>query len=97
MMYGQKIAGKKARSLIDKGAVLVDVRNPVAFRDGTLPGAQNLSLRQLSQLLKYPKNTSLILFGEDEDDPTLKSALNYISQYGFSNVYSLGTKDNWEK
>ena len=96
-MIGQKVAGKKAKSLIDKGAVLVDVRSPVAYRDGTLPGAINLSLRQLSQLNSKPKTTPIILFGESDDDPTLKSAINYVNLYGFDKVYSLGTKENWEK
>lgn len=96
-MIGQKVTGKKAKTLVDKGAVLVDVRSPVAYRDGTLPGAINLSLRQLSQLTSKPKNTPIVLFGESDDDPTLKSALNYVNLYGFDKVYSLGTKENWEK
>lgn len=96
-MIGQKVTGKKAKNLIDKGAILVDVRSPVAFRDGTLPGAINLSLRQLSQLNSKPKNTPIVLFGDSDDDPTLKSAINYVNLYGFDKVYSLGTKENWEK
>lgn len=97
MMYGQKVAGKKAQALVDKGAMLIDVRNPVAYRDGTLPGAVNMSLRQLSQLATKPKTTPVVVFGDSDDDPTLKSALNYIVLYGFSKVYSLGSKENWEK
>lgn len=97
MMYGQKVVGKKAQTLVSKGALLIDVRSPVAFRDGTLPGAVNMSLRQLSQLINKPKNTPIVVFGEGDDDPTLKSALNYISQYGFSKVYSLGSKENWDR
>lgn len=96
-MIGQKVTGKKAKTLVDKGAVLVDVRSPVAYRDGTLPGAINLSLRQLSQLASKPKNTPIVLFGESDDDPTLKSAINYVNLYGFDKVYSLGVKENWEK
>lgn len=96
-MIGQKVNGKKAKTLVDKGAVLVDVRNPVAYRDGTLPGAINLSLRQLSQLSSKPKTTPIVLFGDSDDDPTLKSAINYVNLYGFDKVYSLGTKENWEK
>lgn len=97
MILGQLIDGKKAKKLIEKGAVLVDVRNPVAFRDGSLPGAINLSLRQLSTLLKYPKTTTIIVFGDQNDeDNTLKSSITYINLYGFQNVVSLGVKDNWE-
>lgn len=95
-MVGQKISGSKAKKLVDKGAVLVDVRNPVAYRDGSLPGAINLSLRQLSQLAPKPKNIPIVLFGDSDDDPTLKSAINYVSLYGFDKVYSLGTKENWD-
>lgn len=97
MMYGQKVNGKKAQTLVGKGAMLIDVRNPVAFRDGTLPGAVNMSLRQLSQLAAKPKTTPIVVFGEGGDDPTLKSALNYIVQYGFSKVYYLESKESWGK
>lgn len=97
MVVGQKVTGKKARTLVEKGAILIDLRNPVAFRDGTIPGAINLSLRQLSQLTTKPKTTPVVLFGENDDDPTLKSAINYVNLYGFDKVYSLGTKENWDK
>lgn len=93
----QSISGKKAQALVSKGAVLVDVRGPVAFRDGALPNAINLPLRQISQIQKYPKTTSLVVYGEESDPATLSAALNYISTYGFSKVYSIGTLDNWYK
>lgn len=97
MMTGNKIIGKKAQSLVEKGAKLIDVRNPVAFRDGTIPGAQNVSLRQVSTLFKLPKNTKIIFFGDTNEDDNLKSVINYMVQAGFDQVYSLGAKDNWNK
>jgi rhodanese-related sulfurtransferase len=97
MANGQLITGKKAQSLVSKGAVLVDVRDPVAFRDGTLPNAVNMSLRQLSQLQKYPKTTAVVVFGDKNDPATLNSALNYLTLYGFTNTFSLGTTDQWYK
>lgn len=97
MSDGQKISGKKAQKLVQQGAVLIDVRNPVAFRDGSLPGAVNMSLRQLTQVQKHPKTTPIILFGETEQDDTLKAAINYITLYGYTKVYSLGTMANWTK
>lgn len=89
------ITGTKARKLADKGAIIVDVRDPVSFRDGTVPGAINLSLRQLSHLQKHPKTTPIVIFGESATDSTLLSAINYLTLYGFSKVFSLGTLDNW--
>jgi len=96
-MFGQKINGKRAQKLLENGAKLYDVRDAVAFRDGTLPGAVNLPLRQVSTLMKLPKDTKLILFGASNDDENLKHILNYISQFGFTEVYSLGAKENWDK
>lgn len=97
MILGTKITGKNAQKLVDKGAKLIDVRSPVAFRDGTLPGAQNVSLRQVSTLFSLPKTTKVIFFGETNDDENLKSAINYMVQFGFQQVYSLGAKENWDK
>lgn len=96
-MLGQKINGKRAQKLIEKGAKLYDVRSPVAFRDGTLPGAINLALRQVSTLISLPKTTKLIFFGETNDDENLKHIINYATQFGFADVYSLGAKDNWDR
>ena len=93
----KSIGGKRAQHLVDKGAMLIDVRDPVSFRDGSLPGAVNLSLRQLSSLVKEPKKRNLIFFGESTDDETLQAAINYAYQYGFTEVFSIGTKENWTK
>jgi rhodanese-related sulfurtransferase len=96
-MLGQKINSLKAKKLVDKGAKLVDVRSPVAFRDGTLPGAQNVSLRQVSSLFKLPKDTKIIFFGDTNDSEDLIFAVNYMVQSGFTNVFSLGAMENWNK
>lgn len=87
----------KAQKLISKGALLVDVRNPVAYRDGSIAGAINVPLRRISELQKYPKVTCVILFSDENDDGTLSSAMNYVRQFGFDRVYSLGDKSNWNK
>lgn len=97
MMEGQRVNGKKARTLVDGGAKLVDMRNAVAFRDGTLPGAVNMSLRQISTLINLPKETKIVFFGETNEDENLKAAVNYAVQFGFMNVYTLGSKENWDR
>lgn len=91
----QMIDGKKAKRLIEKGALLFDVRDPVSFRDGTLPGAINLTLRQVSTLMKHDRKVSLIFFGNNSEDTNLRSVLNYALQMGFLNIYSLGSINNW--
>lgn len=95
MFQGKKIDGKRAKQLVEKGAVLIDVRSPVSFRDGTLPGAVNVSLRNVSTLRKYPDSTSFILFSDSSSEDTLRAAVNYIIQMGFERVYELGDMSRW--
>ena len=93
----QHIDKKKAQHLVNKGAMLIDVRDPVSFRDNTIPGAVNISLRRISELMSHPKNKCLILFGDSDNDENLTSAVRYAQQFGFDKVYSLGAKENWSK
>ena len=97
MFAGTKISGKKAKKLVSKGAVLIDVRDPVSFRDGSLPGAINLSLRQIINVRAYPITTSIVIFGATSNDPTLSSALSYIEQFGYTKLFTIGGIDEWNK
>lgn len=92
-----KIGGRRAQKLVERGALLIDVRSPVSFRDGSIPGAINMSIRQVSSLSKEPKTRKIIFFGESDNDDTLKVIINYAFQYGFTNIYSLGSMENWNK
>jgi rhodanese-related sulfurtransferase len=94
-MAGKKINGKRAKALLERGARLYDMRDAIAFRDGTLPGAHHVVLRRISEIFKLPKGTSIILFGHGYDDPDVVSAANYLEQYGYINVYNLGSKDEF--
>lgn len=95
MFAGQKISGSKARKLVESGALLFDTRDPVSFRNGSLPNAKNLPLRQVSTLLKHPKNTKMVFFGDSNTDSDLMSIVNYAIQYGFTQVYTMGSIHNW--
>jgi len=95
MYTSTHITGKKARQLVDKGALLIDVRTPVLFRDGTLPGAINISARQVSELLKYPKNKKMVFFGDDNTATDV--IVNYVTGLGFTDVFSFGLMENWNK
>lgn len=97
MISGQKINGTKAQKLMTKGAILIDVRDGLSFRDHSIPNSINLPLRRISEVLKYPKTTSFIIVGFGHEDSDVKAAINYIGQYGFPIAYSLGDVDNWNK
>lgn len=86
MHLGHTISSKKAKQLADKGAILIDVRDPVSFRDGTIPGATNMSLRQLPVVAKHPKATPIVVIGKEEDPATINAAVNYLTNFGFGKV-----------
>lgn len=90
-----RISGQRAKKLVEKGGLLFDVRSPIMFRDGTLPGATNISPRQVSTLMKHPKTTKLVFFGESNDDPNIEAMINYATQIGFMDVFTFGSINNW--
>lgn len=89
-----KTSQTKVFKLVSKGAVLVDTRNPVAYRDGSIPGAVSVPLRQVSTLFKHPKNTTFIFFGEEVD---VKSEIRYMNDFGFSNAFDAGEYEDLTK
>ena len=97
MLQGRPLTGRRAKVLVSRGALLFDTRDPVDFRNGTIAGAVNLHLRQVPALTKYPRNTDMVFFGSAPDDDTLKTVVNYVIQYGFTNVYILNSLDDWGK
>lgn len=93
-MWGKKVKGIQAKQLVNKGALLIDIRNPVAFRDGTITGATNIPISNISQLLSKDKTTKVIFFGENKEDPNLMLMLKYAAQV-FTDVYYMDSKDDW--
>jgi rhodanese-related sulfurtransferase len=47
----REIAIDQVAAALDRGAAVVDVREPVEFRDGHLPGAVNIPMGQLTRRL----------------------------------------------
>ena len=84
-----QITKERATKLLAKGAILVDMRTPVAFRDGHVAESQNLPLKQFTNLLMKTsdKKKSIIVYGDSVDDADLKIGINYATQLGFSQVY----------
>jgi rhodanese-related sulfurtransferase len=47
----REIAIDQVAAALDRGAAVIDVREPVEFRDGHLPGAVNIPMGQLTRRL----------------------------------------------
>ena len=87
----KKIGKKKAFELINKGAMLIDLRSPVDFRDGTITGAVNLPLKNFTnKLMGFDKKKKYVLIGKTVEDTDLKAAVNYAEQLGIETVSVVG-------
>lgn len=87
-MYAKFASRKRVEQLTERGAVLVDMRSPVEFRNGTVDGAVNLPLRNfLNTITGLDKKTKLIVFSEKQDDADITAGINYAMQLGFTTVY----------
>jgi rhodanese-related sulfurtransferase len=84
-----KIGFGRACELLRKGAFLVDIRDPVAFRDGHIPGAANLPLRNfVNAIMSLPdKSKPVIVYAETFEDVSLSQGVVYAQNLGFRNVY----------
>lgn len=72
---------KRIDGLVDNGAILVDLRSPIDFRNGSLTNAVNLPLRNfLNAISGMDKKTKIILYGNKEE---LETAVNYAARLGF--------------
>lgn len=85
MRFADKV---KVNELVKKGALLVDMRSPVDFRDGSITGSVNLPLRNFTnKLMALKKEQKIVIITKAVSDGDVKSACGYADQLGFSNVF----------
>lgn len=96
-MYGQRVNGTKAKQMVASGAILIDTRDAVKFRDGTIPGAINLPLRRVSEMQRHDRRVKFVVFGDGPDDDNALQTAKYLGLYGFQEVYILESKEAWNK
>ena len=90
----KRISKTNVEKFVKKGALLADVRSPVAFRDGHIAGAVNLPLRNLvNKLTALPKSTKVILYSESLTDVDLTQGYKYAEQLGFTEIFVALYKD----
>lgn len=86
--YGHTISINRAQSLMSKkGAILVDVRDPISFRDFSVPNSVNVPLNRISTLYTLVKTQHIIIANIDSNDTDVVMALQYLEQGGYYNTY----------
>lgn len=83
------ITKEKAAKLIEKGAIVVDMRSPVSYRDGHIEGAVNLPLKKFTNLLMATpdRKKGIIIYGITTQDEDVVHGFKYSEQLGFTNVH----------
>ena len=89
-MYQPTISYVDARQLVERGAQLVDVRNPLEHQHGALPGSVNIPLPLIQQALKrLDRQTPVLLYCNSGQRSGMAKQL--LDACGFMVVHNLGS------
>lgn len=84
-MFAKSVDKKQVDKLVNSGALLVDMRSPVAFRNGSIDQSVNLPYRNfVNQLSGMNPKQHIVLIGETDKDSDLVSSVNYAVGQGFT-------------
>lgn len=87
------IATNEAIELIDKGAIVIDVRTVEEYNTGHIKGAINLPLNMINNIT-YDKEDTLIIYCASGKRSL--EAVNTLSDMGYTHLYNLdGGMLNW--
>jgi len=85
----------EAHSLVDKGALLVDVRTREEFAAGHLPNAVNVPVQELDERLGElgPRERPLVVYCRSGNRSA--RAAGTLARAGFTAVHNLGAMSRW--
>jgi len=93
-MYQATISSDDARTLVDQGAQLVDVRQPHEYERSALPGSVNIPLPVIQQALRLlDKETPVLLYCSSGQRSG--TAMRLLKVCGFNKVHNLGSYSNF--
>lgn len=72
------------------GAILLDVRTAQEYREGHIPGSQNVPLQQLDKVEDVAENKEGALFVYCYSGARSGQAAARLQRMGYANVYNIG-------
>ena len=72
------------------GAVLLDVRTPQEYREGHIPGSQNMPLQQLDKVEEVTENKDTVLYVYCRSGARSRQAVSLLKHVGYTNVHNIG-------
>ena len=89
----ETITTNTALDLIDKGAIVIDVRTVDEFSTGHITNAVNIPLDQI-ETVGYDKNSTIIVYCQS--GVRSKEAVEKLAKMGYTSLYNLdGGLINW--
>lgn len=89
------ITAADAKALVQKGAVLVDVRTPEEFAGGHIEGALNIPIDDLdARKGELKKDADIVVYCRSGGRSARGKAL--LAGAGYSKVHDLGAMSNWK-
>lgn len=94
---GPTISGDEAKSLVKKGALLLDVRTTGEFAGGHVEGAVNIPVGELeAKLSTVPAKKDQPIVVYCQSGRRSAAAKQILEKAGYSKVLDLGAKSNWK-
>ena len=72
------------------GAVLLDVRSPQEYREGHIPGSQNVPLQTIDKVGAVAENKDVPLYVYCHSGARSRQAVQQLGQMGYRNVTNIG-------
>ena len=72
------------------GAVLLDVRTPQEYREGHIPGSQNVPLQQLDKVEEVTESKDTVLYVYCRSGARSRQAVSLLKHMGYTNVHNIG-------
>lgn len=72
------------------GTVLLDVRTPQEYREGHIPGSQNVPLQQLDKVEEVTENKDTVLYVYCRSGARSRQAVSLLNHMGYTNVHNIG-------
>lgn len=94
-----KVMGEKAKELIASGAILLDVRTQSEYDENHIEGAILLPYAKITKdtASDYLENKDSVVIVYCASGGRSAQAGKTLKSLGYTNVYDLGSIDNWEK
>jgi rhodanese-related sulfurtransferase len=89
------VSSAEAKALVDKGALLLDVRTREEFSSGHVNGALNIPVQELAGRLKELSDKAKPVVVYCRSGGRSASAASLLRQSGY-NVHDLGAMHNWQ-